>query len=64
MFGVFCNPSATVAEEALPVKVPSTLATSVPVVTNDKSPVDAPVAVVVLSTNLSSDSSHPKKALF
>ena len=61
MFGVPCRLDAV---EALPLKVPSTLATSVPVVTNDKSPVDAPVAVVVLSTNLSSDSSHPKKALF
>ena len=58
MFGVFCNPSATVAEEALPVRVPSMLARIVDLAsTNVISPELAPVAVVVANLNLSSDSS-------
>ena len=63
MFGEPCKLSATVAEEALPVTAPSRLARSVAVV-SVKSPVDAPVAVVVASVNLSADSSYPIKALF
>ena len=54
---------AEFALEALPVRVPSTLARSVPAV-SVRSPVDAPVAVVVANVNLSSDSSYPIKTLF
>ena len=63
MFGDPVRLTAVVAVEALPVRVPSTLARSVAVV-SVKSPVDAPVAVVVASVNLSADSSYPIKALF
>ena len=64
MFGVPVRLAAVDAVEALPVKVPSTLARSVALATNVRSPVDAPVAAVVASLNLSSDSSHPIKILF
>ena len=46
--------AALFAVEALPVTVPSRLATSVPVV-NVRYPVEEPVAVVVDNVNLSSE---------
>ena len=61
MFGV---PDRLDAVEALPVTVPSRLATIVPATRSPISPVEAPVAVVVPSVNLSADSSYPIKALF
>ena len=61
---MFGDPVRLDAVEALPVTVPSRLATIVPATRSPISPVEAPVAVVVPSVNLSADSSYPIKALF